>query len=45
MRPQGGTAEFEGKTYYFCNPRCQQRFQEHPERYLHPELFKEPEVP
>src|SRR5437016_10085147 len=26
--------EYQGKTYYFCNPRCLERFQENPEQYL-----------
>ncbi len=43
--PPGGTAEFEGQTYYFCNPNCQRRFKDHPERYLYPEEYKEPEAP
>jgi Cu+-exporting ATPase len=26
--------EHQGKVYYFCNPRCAQKFQAHPEQYL-----------
>lgn len=26
--------EDNGKTYYFCNPRCRERFQQDPEKYL-----------
>jgi len=31
------TAEFEyqGKTYYFCAPDCQQAFQAEPGKYVH----------
>ncbi|MEO1205206.1 MAG: heavy metal translocating P-type ATPase [Pseudomonadota bacterium] len=32
------TAIHEGTTYHFCNPRCQERFSEEPERFLDPEL-------
>jgi Cu+-exporting ATPase len=26
--------EYQGTTYYFCNPRCKERFEEDPERFL-----------
>ena len=29
-----GSYEYNGKTYYFCNPHCLHRFREDPERYL-----------
>ena len=29
-----GKYAFEGKTYYFCNPRCQEKFKAAPESYL-----------
>ncbi|HEV2960222.1 MAG TPA: heavy metal translocating P-type ATPase [Candidatus Angelobacter sp.] len=29
-----GTAEYQGKTYYFCSARCEQRFKAEPEQYL-----------
>jgi Cu+-exporting ATPase len=29
------TSTHAGRTYYFCNPRCRQRFDAEPERYLH----------
>lgn len=29
--------DHEGKTYYFCNPRCLEKFQAHPSDYLTPE--------
>jgi Cu+-exporting ATPase len=31
-----GKHEFQGKTYYFCNPGCDANFKADPERYLHP---------
>lgn len=29
-----GKADFKGQTYYFCNPSCEKRFREAPERFL-----------
>ena len=29
-----GKAEYQGRTYYFCNPRCEQRFRAEPEKYV-----------
>jgi Cu+-exporting ATPase len=29
-----GHYEFEGTTYYFCNPRCLEKFQAEPKKYL-----------
>jgi Cu+-exporting ATPase len=29
-----GKAEHAGKTYFFCSPRCAERFQKDPEKYL-----------
>jgi len=31
---RGGSAEHAGKTYYFCNPRCAERFRAEPAKYL-----------
>ncbi|HEV2988366.1 MAG TPA: heavy metal translocating P-type ATPase, partial [Candidatus Angelobacter sp.] len=31
-----GSAEYRGTTYYFCSPRCEQRFKDEPEKYLAP---------
>ena len=31
-----GKAEYNGTTYYFCNPRCEQRFRAEPEKFLAP---------
>jgi P-type Cu+ transporter len=30
-----GSYEYQGKTYYFCNPHCLHRFREDPEKFLH----------
>ena len=32
-----GKYDYQGQTYYFCNPRCEAKFKADPERYLHPE--------
>ena len=29
-----GKSDYQGQTYYFCNPRCQQKFEADPSRYL-----------
>jgi Cu+-exporting ATPase len=36
--PETAAAKFEysGKTYYFCNPRCRDRFEADPESFLNP---------
>jgi Cu+-exporting ATPase len=34
--------DYQGKTYYFCNPSCAQRFEAHPERYLSGAGAREP---
>ncbi|MGH3053897.1 MAG: heavy metal-binding domain-containing protein, partial [Gaiellaceae bacterium] len=31
---RGGSAVHVGRTYYFCNPRCREKFRAEPERYL-----------
>lgn len=31
-----GSSEYKGKTYYFCSPRCVERFNAEPEKYLAP---------
>ena len=31
-----GKHEYQGQTYYFCNPKCNERFAGDPEKYLHP---------
>lgn len=32
-----GKQEYQGTTYYFCNPQCEQRFKETPQVFFHPE--------
>jgi len=36
VEPQksAGKAEHDGKTYYFCSPRCKERFEKEPEKFL-----------
>jgi len=34
--PRGGTYEYQGTTYFFCNPKCNERFRAEPDRYLSP---------
>jgi P-type Cu+ transporter len=36
IRPEdaAGQVQHDGRTYYFCNPSCMERFKAHPERYL-----------
>ena len=33
-KPNGGTHEHNGETYYFCGPGCKRAFQKEPEAYL-----------
>ena len=33
----GGSVEHASKTYYFCNPRCAERFRAEPAKYLSPD--------
>jgi Cu+-exporting ATPase len=39
-----GKLDYRGQTYYFCNPRCQQKFSAEPERYLSPAAGPAPAV-
>ena len=32
-----GHYDYQGQTYYFCNPGCETKFKADPKRYLHPE--------
>jgi Cu+-exporting ATPase len=34
---RGGSVEHAGKSYYFCNPRCAERFRAEPAKYLSPD--------
>jgi Cu+-exporting ATPase len=44
--PETAAAKFDykGKTYYFCNPRCRDRFEADPESFLNP-VPKKVDVP
>ena len=33
-KPNGGTWDHNGETYYFCGPGCNRAFQKEPEAYL-----------
>jgi P-type Cu+ transporter len=39
------TSVHDGRTYYFCNPKCLAKFTAEPARYLQPEKTTEPDVP
>jgi Cu+-exporting ATPase len=40
-----GSSVHAGKTYYFCNPSCKQRFDADPDRYLSAAAKPEPRMP
>jgi len=42
-----GRFEYKGKTYYFCGPRCLERFKANPVQFLRPAkpVKIEPEIP
>src|SRR6266496_2360103 len=33
---RGGNFKYKGTVYYFCNPKCNERFKAEPEKYLDP---------
>src|SRR5688500_1784962 len=33
-KPGALTAEHGGQTYYFCSPRCREKFTAHPDQYV-----------
>jgi len=33
---KGGSSEYKGQSYYFCNPKCKVKFDNEPEKYLSP---------
>ena len=33
-KPNGGTFDYKGETYYFCGPGCNKAFEKEPESYL-----------
>ena len=40
--PKGGTHVHDGKTYFFCNPKCRERFAAEPLKFLAPQPEPEP---
>ena len=34
-RQAAATAEYQGKTYYFCSPGCKKAFEKEPQKYVH----------
>ena len=43
--PKGGTFEHEGQTFYFCNPKCREKFRSEPQKYLAPKAEPTPAPP
>jgi len=43
--PKGGTLEYEGRTYFFCNPKCREKFRAEPQKYLKPQAEEPPAAP
>src|SRR5262245_54969416 len=35
-----GSFQYEGRTYYFCSPRCVERFRANPTQFLTPPKFE-----
>ncbi len=33
-KPNGGTYDYKGDTYYFCGPGCNRAFEKEPDAYL-----------
>ena len=42
---RGGSFAYGGETFYFCNPRCKEKFSAEPERYLKAEAPAAPSAP
>jgi Cu+-exporting ATPase len=43
--PKGGTYEYQGQTYFFCNPKCREKFRAEPQKYLKPKAEGPPAAP
>jgi P-type Cu+ transporter len=43
--PKGGTYDYEGHTYFFCNPKCREKFRAEPQKYLAPKVEEPPSAP
>ncbi|MBN8538942.1 MAG: heavy metal translocating P-type ATPase [Parachlamydiales bacterium] len=37
---KGGSSSYNGKEYFFCNPKCKTKFDANPQSYLNPNLEK-----
>jgi Cu+-exporting ATPase len=42
-KAKGGSALHEGHAYFFCNPRCAEKFKSDPQKYLQPQPQPAPE--
>jgi Cu+-exporting ATPase len=36
LHPKGGSSTFRNRRYDFCSPKCREKFEANPDRYLHP---------
>ncbi|MDY7227124.1 heavy metal translocating P-type ATPase [Hyalangium rubrum] len=43
--PKGGTFDYQGHTYFFCNPKCREKFRAEPLKYLAPKAEPAPASP
>jgi Cu+-exporting ATPase len=43
--PKGGTWAHEGHTYFFCSPKCREKFRAEPQKYLAPQQAEPPAGP
>jgi P-type Cu+ transporter len=34
--PKGGTFDYQGRTWFFCSPKCREKFRAEPQKYLAP---------
>jgi YHS domain-containing protein len=37
-------SDYQGKTYWFCDPNCKAAFEQHPEKYLRDPIFNPTEM-
>lgn len=45
QNPKGGSYQYEGKVYSFCNPKCREKFSQKPQDYLKPKSLELKSVP
>ncbi len=43
--PKGGSFSYRGQTYFFCNPKCRNRFISNPEKFLSPDSLDQEALP